>query len=396
MRASQRETVLVLEAHGKASLPVIESCAAMGLRVIAATPQRFACGLYSRCVRERFRYPPSTSKPAEAIAAILGLLRRREIAVLFPVGDVMTDLIARHQDELRRHTRLVLPPYDIFVKGRSKIPTLQAAARAGCPIPLTWYPAEEPIDQIAAKAVYPCLIKPTLSAGARGITICNSAPDLLARFAKVAGHYGECFVQEYVPQTGMQYKADLIIGPDRELLSGVVYAKLRYYPPTGGSSVLNRTEHRPDILKASAAVCRELGWTGFCDFDFITDPRDNVVKLMEINPRYPESYRATVAAGVDMTKIMYQLAKGEKPVPQLDYTAGRYLRFLPGDIMWFLTTRDNRWAARPSFFDFFRADTLEQLIRARDLGPIMGYLLENVQVMCNKQARDFRLRRQNL
>jgi len=46
---------------------------------------------------------------------------------------------------------------------------------------------------------------------------------------------------------------------------------------------LNKTVHRPDILEFALKVLREMKWVGFCDFDFISDPRDEVVKLA-INP----------------------------------------------------------------------------------------------------------------
>ncbi|MBN2582455.1 MAG: ATP-grasp domain-containing protein [Planctomycetes bacterium] len=341
---------------------------------------------------KHFRYPSPHEQPEEAVETILAFLARNEVEVVFPVGDRVTDLVARRQDEFRRHAALALSPYDVFRRGRSKILTLQAAQRAGCPIPLTWYPAEQPLDRIAVEAPYPVLIKPDIGVGARGLTLCSSADELLGSFGAVAERFGECFVQEWVPQDGMQYKVDLIVDAERQLLSGIVYSKLRYYPATGGSSVLNCTEHRPDILDSAYRVVKELGWVGFCDFDYITDPRDGVAKLMEINPRFPESYRATVAGGLDMTRCLYQLATGRPVEPQLDYADGKYARFLLGDLLWFLTTKGDRWGAKPSFFRFFGRDMFYQLLRVSDPGPFIGYLLENVSIMLSKKGRKSRLR----
>lgn len=392
MMAKQQETVFVLEAHAKAAVPVIESCGRMGLYVLAGSSRRYNCGFYSHFTRDRVVYPSPKHEPEGCIGFIMNLLQRRRISVLFPVGDIMTDLVAKHQDEIRKFTRLVLPPYATFVQGRDKIPTLKAAERAGCPIPRTWYPETQALGEIARQVDYPVLIKPAIGVGARGITYCRAEKELVGEFPAVEASFGPCFVQEYVPQTGVQYKVDAIVDHRQNPLAAVVYAKLRYYPPTGGSSVLNRTEHRPDILESALKVLKELKWFGFCDFDFITDPRDKVVKLMEINPRYPESYRATVAAGLDMTRIMYQLAMGEDPSPQLSYAEGKYVRFLFGDIMWFLTSGQNRWKTRPSFFDFFRSDTIYQLERACDWGPVMGYILDNLTMLWDKEERQFKLR----
>lgn len=386
-----RKTVMVLEVQAKASLPIIQSCARHGLRVVAGAPKRYCTGFYSRAVRKRFIYPSPVKQPEACIQAILRFLERHEIEVLFPVGDVMTDLIACHQDEVRKHTRLVLVEYETFRKGRSKIDTLKAAAAAGVPIPGTWYPHERPIDEVAGEIRYPALIKPDIAAGARGMKRVESPDELKRWLPAIEKEFGRVFVQEFVPHTGMQYKSDVIISDDGELLAGVAYAKLRYYPPSGGSSVLNKTVDRPDILDNVTRVLRQLQWHGFCDFDFIEDPRDGVVKLMEINPRYPESFRATEAAGLDMPWMMYQLAVEGHCLPDRTLRTGRYLRFLVGDIMWFLTSPD-RWKARPSFFRFFDRNTIYQVLSASDIGPFVGYVLENVLVMFDRKARRERMR----
>jgi len=312
------------------------------------------------------------------------------------MGHFMTDFIARHQDELRRYTDLVLPPYEVFVKGLNKISTLQAAGWVGCPIPKSWYPKEMTIQDIAGEADFPVLIKPAVSVGARGITYCYSAEELVEKLPKVERHFGDCLVQEFVPQTGTQYKCAIIIDACQELLAGIVYAKLRYYPVNGGSSTLNKTVERSELMDFALKVAKELKWFGTCDFDFITDPRDNVIKLMEINPRFSDTYKMTAVAGQDMTKIIYQLAKGQKPVPQLQYQKDRYMRFLFGDAMWFLKAGGQRFKTKPSFFDFFRSDTSFLMTGTNDLGPMLGYVLENLSMLWDKQSREFRLRRHNV
>lgn len=388
---NRKPNILVLEAEGKAALPILESNHAHGRRVIAGSQRKYNLGFYSRCVRERFRYPSPEYEPEACVQAILRFLARRKVDVIFPVGDVLTYLVAREQEAFRRRARLVLPPLEIFVRGRDKILTLQAGDRAGVPIPRTWYPHERPLDEIAREASYPCLIKPAVSAGARGLTCIRNAAELTAHFPRVQQEFGRCFVQDFVPQTGMQHKVDAIMDEGGRLVAGVVYDKLRYYPPTGGSSVLNRTVHRPDVLDLAVRTMRELEWYGFCDFDFITDPRDGEVKLMEINPRYPESFRSVYAAGVDMADIIYRMACGEHPEPQLRYRAGQDVRFLFGDLLWFFTSRD-RFRQLGSWLDFFSPRVTYQVASARDPGPIIGYLLENLMLSRENLASRLRLK----
>lgn len=367
----------------------------MGLRIIAGSHKKYGCGLYTRGVKARLRYPSIESESQACIGFLEDYLKREKVDVLIPVGDVMTDRIAAQQDHLRAHTRLVLPDYNNFQCARDKIGTMKAALQAGCPIPQTWYPHENGLEQVIDEITFPVLVKPAISAGARGIKFCHDADDIRKHYEWATANFGVSYVQEFVPQTGLQYKVDAVFGYQQELLAAVAYAKLRYYPADGGSSVLNRTEWRPDIIDNATKVMKSLQWIGICDFDFITDPRDQVVKLIEINPRFPESYRATVAGGVDMTKVLIQLALGETPQPQLDYTEGRYTRFLFGDLMWFMTVGPQRWKAKPSFFSFCRRDTNYQLLRLWDYGPIFGYIMENLLLMMDGHSRRkrFRLKR---
>lgn len=395
-RNHAKQSVLVIDAAAKSSIPVIESCAALGLHVIAAAEKRFCCGFYSRHTRERVIYPPLLTQRQQCLEFLIEFLKKRSISMIFPLDHDMTAFLAEHQDALRQYTRLVLPPYDVFFKGLNKNSTLKAAEKVGCPIPRTWFPQEQSLAEIARETKYPCLVKPAISVGARGITYCHSPEELLHSFPKIEAAFGESSVQEFVPQTGTQYKTAFILGYSQELLAAIVYSKIRYYPPNGGSSTLNMSVHRPDILESALKVARELQWVGPCDCDYITDPRDNVPKLMEINPRLSDTFKMTAVVGMDWTKIIYQLAMGQEPLPQLEYPAGKYLRFLFGDCMWFLKARDQRWHARPSFLSFFRPDTSYLMTGTKDWGPFLGYTLENLSMLWDKQARQYRLRLHNM
>ncbi len=61
--------------------------------------------------------------------------------------------------------------------------------------------------------------------------------------------------------------------------------------------------------------------------------------------------------------------------------------------MLLLTTKTDCWRAKAAFFDFYRADTIYQLIRANDFGPILGYILDNLCMLWDKEARAYKLRR---
>jgi predicted ATP-grasp superfamily ATP-dependent carboligase len=314
--------------------------------------------------------------------------------MIVPLGDIVTDLVARHRDQFARHTRLLVVPYDTFRVGRDKVETMKAAERCAVPIPKTWYPEEQDLDQIAHQAAWPVLVKPAIANGARGIRRVRSPDELPGAYAAVAREFGRTFVQEFIPHAGMQYKVDLILSREGELLAGVVYNKIRFYPPAGGSSVLNCSVHHPQILEYATRIARAIGWFGLCDFDFIHDVRDNTPKLMEINPRFPESFRMCQVAGVDFPEILHRMAQGRRVQPRLEYKTDRYLRFLAADVLWFLTARGQRFSTQPGFFSFFDPRITDQIWSLRDPGPMIGYLLENLVLAMDPRERAFRYRLQ--
>jgi predicted ATP-grasp superfamily ATP-dependent carboligase len=172
----------------------------------------------------------------------------------------------------------------------------------------------------------------------------------------------------------MQYKAELLLDEKSEVKAWCVYDKLRYYPPTGGSSTLNSTVDRRDILESAAKVLQELRWYGMADCDFIEDPRDGTPKLMEINPRFTRSIKICVLAGVDFPYLLYKLALGEPISSVLSYRVGIYLRYFPVDVMWFLKSKD-RFRSRPSFFWMPGKDLTDEIFSLRDPGPTLAYFV---------------------
>ena len=100
-------SVLVLEVYAKAALPVLESCKCAGLYVIAGSYKKHCSGMHSKAVDEKLIYPSVESAQDECLALLLDYVKNNAIEVLIPVGDIMTDLIAKYQDEFRKYTKLL-------------------------------------------------------------------------------------------------------------------------------------------------------------------------------------------------------------------------------------------------------------------------------------------------
>jgi predicted ATP-grasp superfamily ATP-dependent carboligase len=373
------------------ALAIIQSLARRGLEVHAASHQRVCLGFFSRHAARRFLYPSPFRDEERFIEALCAYVRARGIDVTLVAGEQPTFLLSKHRERLLPLTRLPLVDIERYMRCRNKTATMKAAAAIGVATPRTWYPEEEGIEAVADRVSYPAVLKPNISDGARGISYPRDRDDLLRLYSRTRAEYGPCHLQEHVPHSGTQYKAELLLDPASEVRAACVYSKLRYYPPTGGSSTLNRTEERPDILEAASRILRAMRWFGMGDCDFIQDPRDGIPKLMEINPRFTRSIQICISAGIDFPYLLYRMAVGEEVPPTFDYRAGVYLRYLPADIMWFIRSPD-RFRARPSFFRVLGRDLNYEIMSLSDPGPFLAYCLSMGISMLDRQQRRRRLR----
>ncbi len=381
-----RRTVLVVGAEENPVLPILESLNRAGIEVSVASHRRMCLGFFSRYANKRFIYPSPYTRRAEFLQALLNIVKANRFEVTFVLGDQTTDLLAEHKTSFLPYTRIPLVGMDRFQLCRDKSKTMKLAESMRLPIPKTYDPNTSGIEQLSRTLHYPVVLKPNCSDGARGISYPKTPQELVALYSMTVQTYGPCHVQEYIPQTGMQYKAEYILDYSGSVQGWCVYNKIRYFPVSGGSSTLNSTVHRPDILETGYRLLKEMKWYGMADCDFIEDPRDGVVKLMEINPRFTRSIKICVSAGVDFPLQLYKLAMGEPMSPMLDYSVGLYQRYLPGDILWFFRS-PQRFRSNPSFFKFVGHDMTDEIFSLRDPLPFVGYLLGKGSNLINRNER---------
>jgi predicted ATP-grasp superfamily ATP-dependent carboligase len=389
----QKKKMLILGGARKSCLVVIRELREKGFHITIGNDKRICLGFFTRYANRRL-ITPSPRNPDHYIDFLLKEVKNNKYEMVYSTGQDITDILSLNRDELAKYVRVLVPEYETIKKAVNKISTMRAAMEAGIPIPKTYFPTRDSIDDLSCAIDYPVLIKPAVGTGARGIAKARTSEELRHKFRLIENMHGQSFVQEFVPQPHDQYKADVLFDLNCEPVAEIVYKKHRYYPADGGSSVLCSSVYRPDILNYARGILKYMNWVGFADFDFIYDPRRDLVMLIEINPRFPESYGVAYASGINFAKLMYQVAMGEKIIPVHNYKLGQYFRFLPGDVLWFLTS-PNRCRTEPSFFDFFNTNVHYQILSLRDPGPTIAYLIENIGMLFNNKTREerFKLKR---
>ncbi|MFA5112647.1 MAG: ATP-grasp domain-containing protein, partial [Desulfobaccales bacterium] len=248
---------------------------------------------------------------------------------------------------------------------------------------------------IAELVDYPVLIKPNISVGARGLTKVMDARELLELYPRVVARYGPSTIQEFIPQTDLQYKAQFFLDRHGEVKAQVVYSKIRHFPLEGGVSTLNCTVAREDICALGRRLLHAMDWYSYADIDLITDPRDGQVRVMEVNPRITGSVKICFEAGVDFADLLVALAMGCPLATVKGYQAGLYLRHPGLDLFWFWKSK-NRLRADPSWFWFFGKDLRYDVWSLEDPGPFLAYVLGNLRDLFSLEARRYKYQRSYL
>lgn len=375
-------SVLILAADGTQSLPIAESLCKHGYDVHGFFGHKMSYGYASRYFRHKTIV---TSDDEQAfLKTIIDYVKVHGIDVLFPMSDATAELISKNSEVLEKTVKFVAPPYDVFRKGYDKNQLMTACERYGIPHPRTIdleTTGKESIDD----NIFPALIKPNITCGGRGMTLVRSMKDFEEKYENIRSQYGACHLQEFIEAGGRQVKAQLFVDREGKLLCSSVMHKQRFYPEKGGSSSCNTTIDDDDTISKCMTILKNIHWVGFADFDLIEDPKDGVLKIMEINPRVPACVKSAVKAGADYAELYVDYALGKK-TKKYSVKSGYTLRHLGFETLWFMQSKD-RFHTKPSWFKFWGSKIYYQDCSLKDPFTFVAGSMENIIKLANPAFR---------
>lgn len=313
--------ILLIEGSARQVLPMAKAFRELGHHVTTYNSSRFDFGYVSCWPHRKILSYSNPSDEQGTLQAVLNKLIAYRYDLVIPMNDEMARLLSKHKQEVERYTNVAVNDWDVFKIASDKNLTMQACMKNGIPCPHT---IESDADLSCLK--FPIVIKPRTGCGAVGFHVAETFEDATKYLSSATRKFGPCLIQEYIPQTDLQYKAELFVDSNGKIKSAVVFAKVRWYPVNGGSSTLNRTVDRPDIVESCTKLLKAINWRGYADIDLIQDPRDNVAKIIEINPRITGSVKICFKAGVNFAQQIIEDYLGMEVTPMLDYKKDIYLR----------------------------------------------------------------------
>ncbi|HLZ66620.1 MAG TPA: ATP-grasp domain-containing protein [Aliidongia sp.] len=209
--------------------------------------------------------------------------------------------------ELRQTIRRSLGDPQGYAVATSKWSTHALATRLGLRVPAQRQIAS--IDEALAFASacgYPVILKREGTYGGAGCRVCRSEGDILSgyrgllasgRLQKLKGRAqawmgwlrdssersSEPLIIQRFHEGQTAFSA--AVARDGVMLKGLATTAERVHPQPTGASTVVRLRETPDLVEITAALVRELGYSGFIGVDFIIDHASGLAYLLEINPR---------------------------------------------------------------------------------------------------------------
>lgn len=300
------------------------------------------------------------------------LLEEYHFDVLLPMSDAMTFLLSENKKSLlsKYGVRCAVPDLNVLNIAGDKSRLMEFCRINDFPHPRTINLR----DGIPDNFVWPALLKPVRSVGARGIVKVNSIDEVKKEYPRIKAKFGECQLQEFIDNSGPYFNVMLYRSKEGSILGHAILKIIRYYPISGGSSSMCQTIDDEKLVKICTNVLNKLEYVGFADFD-VLQTRTGDYKIIEINPRVPASLRGAAVSGVNFPDIIVSNEMGCLS-KEHHYTPGKILRYLGLDLLWFLKS-EKRFSSSPSWFKFFGKNVFYQEGGWIDRKVMLASLLSN-------------------
>jgi predicted ATP-grasp superfamily ATP-dependent carboligase len=216
-----------------------------------------------------------------------------ERPVLFLERDENVDTVLRRWDEIRAIADVPLPDDPEAVRRlRRKDLLPEVAAEAGIASPHT-FRAESPEAILDARLEPPLLVKPLEGqefAAALGEKAVPAATveEAVAAWKRARDRGFETVVQELVPDSHEQvYSLFTYVGREGAPLASVVGRKIRQGPLRFGTSAVFESGHDQEVHDLGQRLLAAVDYRGLAHVEFVRDPRDGLLKVIEVNTRPP-------------------------------------------------------------------------------------------------------------
>ncbi|MDR0787711.1 MAG: ATP-grasp domain-containing protein [Gemmatimonadota bacterium] len=314
-------TILVTDGEQRAALAITRSLGRAGYRVVVLSASGRSLAGASRYAVRDVAVPPAGGDPEAFLAGVVQLAAEEKAEMLFPVTEEALLVLLAHRDAVP--AAIPFADLDHFRAVSDKNHVLGVAQSIGIRVPIQ-YELNTPDDPPPPLSV-PFVLKPIRSVW--------TAPDgtrgrVSVKWVRSREAY-ERTLRTFPPPAFPILAQEAITGPgtgvflmlhEGRVLARFAHCRLLEKPPSGGVSVLSRSEVMDEeLFEKSVRLLETLGWSGVAMVEFKRDASTGEAVLMEINGRFWGSLQLAIDAGVDFPALLAAATLGERPAPVMTY-----------------------------------------------------------------------------
>ena len=353
--------ILILDAHTTQGLATAEDCAIRGISTDGVFGDKCSYGYGSKYFNHKY-FAKIDQDDYEKF--VISLLSKKNYDLILSMTDETSYFLAAKKVDISNYTKVHTPNLKTFELGYNKAALMSVCKSIGVPCPETVLMSSKITENDLKSFVFPAILKPDITSGARGFKIVKSASEAIFNYKILVKEFGSYHLQEYLAHEVEQFKAQILRIDGRVLACSVLH-KHRYYPLSGGSSTYNTMVENEEIVNNCKRVLEELSWEGFADFDLLMNR--GVPYIIEINPRYPASIRGVFKSGLSYSLLQLEGYEGKELRPT-EYLS---LRFLSLDILWLVTSGLSR-KSLAAFLKHFHKDYFQDFILSDPMSFFYG------------------------
>ncbi|MBR3171036.1 MAG: ATP-grasp domain-containing protein [Lachnospiraceae bacterium] len=366
--------VLVTEAGGKQSLAMVRGLKELGCHVTVVCDSKWATCYVSNLPDRKLLSRYITKHDQRTLHVLLKLVKTGEYDVLMPIGELGTNFVTAHEDELSPYVRLACAPRVAYLKAFNKQITFDTAIEDGIPCPYTRH-SKQAIEDFLDKCHFPIIIKPRQGLGSIGFHKFYKREDFWPYMQENNLDPDDYVVQEFV-NFDNRIGTNLFMDKKGNICTSYAVDVLRWFPIDAGAGVLIVTMDAHEVLGYAGKLLKALNWQGFANVAFMVDKESGEPRLLEINGRIPASVKMAYMCGCNVSRQLLEMVYDEEVTqyPEND-KFGMYIRHLDTDIAWFIKSPE-RFKTKPSWFSW--KNTQEILFSMDDMKPFFANFIHKV------------------
>ncbi|HLX12281.1 MAG TPA: hypothetical protein VKS81_05665 [Bacteroidota bacterium] len=323
--------VVILKMEHYGSLGIVRSLGRLGIPVYGVDRDRSAPGFKSRFCAGSFLWDIDDAPAEQTIEYLLEIGNKLGKSILVPTSDEMAILAGDFSELLKEYFIFPQNSSHLIRQVANKKEMYLLAKNYHTPVPWSEFPrSRNDLLLLLQHLQFPLMLKGIDGAllekrTGKKMLIVRDEHELLTSYDRMEDpHNPNLMLQEYIPgNDDATWMFNGYFNHESECLVEFTGKKIRQNPIHTGMTSLGISVKNDEVARTATAFLKKIGYRGIVDIDYQFDPRDNVYKMLDVNPRVGASFRLFVDDhGSDVVRAFYYDLTG-KTIEQVPMREGR-------------------------------------------------------------------------